>query len=308
VTTSTQPTSSSSGAQAAPLASRLPTTDLAMIAVVLIWGANFSVVKLALQEIPPLAFAGLRFAVAAVLLWVIARWREGSAPLPPGSLWKLTWIGLVGNTLYQLCFIYGLSITTAANASLLIATTPAMVALAGAVLGVERLKASTIAGIALAFCGVVLVLLSRGLAFAREGLLGDMLLIASAVCWTAYTLGVRMVGAGISPLRITSTTMLTGTPGLLLVGLPELLGVRWAAVSGGAWLGLGYSALLALVLAYVVWNNSVRVAGSNRTAIYGCVIPLVATLVAWPLLGEQPTALQGLGAALIIAGVLLTRR
>jgi drug/metabolite transporter (DMT)-like permease len=306
VTTSTRPVPG--GAQPAPAASRLPATDLAMLAVVLIWGANFSVVKLALQEIPPLAFAGLRFALAAALLWAIARWREGATPLPPGSLGKLIWVGVVGNTLYQLGFIYGLSLTTAANASLLIATTPAMVALAGALLGIERLRATTVAGIALAFCGVVLVLLARGLSFSREGVVGDLLLIGSAVCWTVYTLGVRTVGAGISPLRITSTTMLTGVPGLLLLGIPEFATVPWAAVSGGAWLGLAYSTLLALVLAYVLWNNSVRVVGSNRTAIYGCAIPLVAALVAWPALGERPTPLQGLGAALIIAGVLLTRR
>ncbi len=279
-----------------------------MMLVVLIWGTNFSVTKITLTELSPLAFSALRFTGAALLLWLMLRWREGIQPLPKGALWKLTWVGLVGNTLYQILFTYGLTITTAANGALLIAITPALVALFGALLGIEQLKRVTVIGIGLAFGGVVLVLLARGLTFTRTGLLGDALMLGCAVSWTIYTLGVRTVAGGMSPLAITTWTMLTGVPGLILVSLPELLRVEWAAVSGTAWAGLTYSTVLALVLSYVLWNNSVRVAGSNRTAIYGCAIPLVAALAAWPLLGEVPVPLQGVGAVLIIGGVLLTRR
>lgn len=286
----------------------IPTTDLTMLLVVLIWGMNFSVTKIALTELPPLAFAALRFSGAAVLLWLLLRWREGVQPLPKGMLWKLTWVGIIGNTLYQICFTYGLTITTAANGALLIAITPALVALFGALLGIERLRRTTILGIGLALAGVVLVLLARGLAFTRTGLLGDALMLGCAVSWTIYTLGVRTVAGGMSPLAITTWTMLTGVPGLILVSLPDLFRVEWAAVSPTAWAGLAYSMILALVVSYVLWNNSVRVAGSNRTAIYGCAIPLVAALAAWPLLGEVPTPLQAVGAVLIIGGVLLTRR
>jgi drug/metabolite transporter (DMT)-like permease len=286
----------------------IPTTDLTMLLVVLIWGTNFSVTKIALAELPPLVFSALRFGGAAVLLWIILRWREGVLPLPKGAFWKLTWVGVIGNTLYQVLFTYGLSITTAANAALLIAITPALVALFGALLGIERLRSATVFGIGLAFAGVVLVLLSRGLAFTRNGLLGDALMLGCAISWTIYTLGVRTVAGGMSPLAITAWTMVTGVPGLILVSLPELFRVEWAAVSVTAWVSLAYSMVLALVVSYVLWNNSVRVAGSNRTAIYGCAIPLVAALAAWPLLGEVPVPLQAVGAVLIIGGVLMTRR
>lgn len=286
----------------------IPATDLTMILVVLVWGVNFTVVKIALQELPPLAFAALRFTGAAALLWLILRAREGSRPLPKGVLWKLTWVGIVGNTLYQICFTYGLKLTTAANASLLIATTPALVAGFGALLGIERIRRIGVAGIALAILGVALVLAARGLQFSADDILGDLLLVGCALAWTVYTLGVRTLGGGLSPLAITTWTMITGVPGLLLVAVPDMIQINWASVSAGAWAGLAYSTVLGIVLAYVLWNNSVRVAGSTRTAIYGCAIPLVATLVAWPALGEAPTWLQAAGAVLIVAGVLLTRR
>lgn len=286
----------------------LPVTDVTMIAVVMIWGLNFSAMKIGLREIPPLAFAGLRFAGASVLLWLLLVWREGPLRLPQGTLWKLTWVGLVGNTLYQLGFTYGLRITSAANASLLIATTPALVAFFGALLGIERLRRHTIAGIILAFLGVALVVASGQLHFTTKSLPGDLLLFGCAVCWTIYTLGVRTLAQGLSPLAITTWTTITGAPALLLMGIPDLLRLEWAGVGAGAWASLAYATAIALVVAYALWNNSVRVAGSVRTSIYGCAIPFCAALLAWPLLGEQPTWNQAAGAVLIVAGVLLTRR
>ncbi len=118
----------------------------------------------------------------------------------------------------------------------------------------------------------------------------------------------RSLGGGLSPLAITTWTTITGTPGLLLLGLPALVGADWLTVTPAAWLGLAYSTVLGVVLAYLLWNNSVRVAGSTKTAVYSTAIPMVAALVAWPLLGEAPTPIQGVGALLIITGVLLTRR
>ena len=295
-------------AERAPARLGLSTTDLTMLLVVLIWGANFSIVKIALQQFPPLAFAALRFLVAGVLLWLIMRWREGSQPMSRAVLWKLTWVGIIGNTFYQVCFIYGISISSAANAALLIATTPAMIAGAGALLGQEKLRRPVVIGIGLALAGVALVLAARGLTFSSESLIGDLLLVGCSVFWTIYTLGVRSIGTGISPLRITTMTMLTGVPGLLLFSLPQLLSVEWASISVGSWAGFLYATVFGLVLAYVLWNNSVRLVGSNRTAIYGCAIPLVAALIAWPVLGEQPTPLQAVGAVLIISGVLMTRK
>ncbi len=287
----------------------LTAIDLTMLLVVVIWGANFSIVKSALTEIPPLAFATLRFATASVILLVFMLWHEGKRALPDRrTLWKLTWVGIIGNTIYQALFTYSLTLTTAANGSLIIATTPALVALAAAMLKIERIRRVMAVGIALAIGGVVLVVAERGLALGGRGLLGDLLMLGAAICWTIYTLGVRTLGQGLSPLAITTWTMITGVPGMLLVSLPDWSTVAWSHVSLQAWLALAYATLLALVLAYVLWNNSVRVAGSARTAIYGCAIPLVATLIAWPLIGEQPTWVQGIGGVLIISGVLLTRR
>ncbi|MCG8348487.1 MAG: DMT family transporter [Chloroflexales bacterium] len=246
----------------------VPRTDLTMMLVILIWGANFSMVKISLLQMSPLTFATLRFIIATPILWIFMRWSEGAVPLPPRSLWKLIWIGVIGNTAYQVFFAYGLSISTAANGALLIATVPAMIALGGALLGIEQLTRQVGLGIVLAFIGVVPVVAVRGLAFSFDTLLGDLCMLGSAVCWTIYTLGVRTIGSNISPLRITAMTMITGLPGLILIGTPAMLQTDWSAISLEAWSGLGYASVLGLVVAYAFWNNSVRLVGGNRTALW----------------------------------------
>jgi len=89
--------------------------------------------------------------------------------------------------------------------------------------------------------------------------------------------------------------------------LPGLLRLEWSAVPGTAWAALAYATVLSLVVAYLLWNRSVQAVGGTRTAIYMCVTPLVAVGAAWVMLGEHAQPLQGVGAVLIVAGVLLTR-
>jgi drug/metabolite transporter (DMT)-like permease len=266
------------------------------------------VIKVALADIPPLAFVALRFAIAGTVLGFIL-WRREGTLLPPRRSWlRLILLGVIGNTLYQVLFVLSLAYTTAANSSLLIAATPALVALFGAAFGIERLTRAIAGGVVLAIAGVALVVVARGVELSSATFLGDMLALVAALCWAFYTLGVRTLSGGMSPLAITTLTTIIGLPGLLLVGGTELVQVAWGEIGVVSWSGIAYSSLLAIVLAYLLWNTSVRNVGSNRTAIFGCAIPLVATLVAWPVLGEQPVLLQGIGALLIVGGVLLTRR
>jgi drug/metabolite transporter (DMT)-like permease len=289
-------------------ARRVARAEVAMLAVVLIWGANFSFMKMALGEMPGLAFAGLRFAMATVILLAVLQWREGSIGAPREAWWPLVWMGVLSNTLYQAFFMYGLEHTSVANASLIVATTPLIVALLGAATGIEALRRPVVTGGLLGFSGVTLILAGKGAALGIDRLAGDAAVFGAVLCWAVFTLGVRALRVPISTLRLTALTMLTGTPGLLLLGGGDLRTLAWASLSGRAWTGVAYSTLLAIVVAYVMWNNGVRVVGSARTAIFNSAIPLVAMLVAWPLLGEHPRAIQIGGAALIVGGVLLSRR
>jgi drug/metabolite transporter (DMT)-like permease len=224
-----------------------------------------------------------------------------------GPLKQLFILGVVGNTCYQLAFILGLSRTTATNSALILSTMPTVVAVFAGMLGLERITTRMRWGIALGMLGVVLVIATRGVEFDIKTLTGDLLTVMAVIFWALYTIGLRRVPPEISSLRVTTITTIAGTPGLLLAGLPGMFRVDWDRVRVEAWLALGYASVLSLVVAYLLWNRSVKAIGGTRTAIYMCVTPLVAVLGAWLLLGERPQPLQGVGAAFIIAGVLLTR-
>jgi drug/metabolite transporter (DMT)-like permease len=281
---------------------------LKLLAVVIIWGLNFTVSKWSLREFPVLGFTAMRFLLASFLLIAVLHRREGRLRPPRGSMLRLTILGVVGNTIYQLCFIVGLSITTVSNSALVLASMPAMVAGLAFAFRLERVTARAAEGLALASLGVVLVVAARGVSFEAGTILGDVLTFMAVICWAVFTLGVRRLPAGISPLAITTWTMVLGTPVLLAAGLPSLVRMDWGAVSGLAWAGLLYSSAMSLVVAYILWNGSVRSIGSSRTAVFACLTPLVAMGSAALILHERPTAMQLAGAVAILSGVLLSQR
>jgi drug/metabolite transporter (DMT)-like permease len=278
-----------------------------MILVVLFWGVNYSAIKGALPLIPPLAFAALRFGAGSLFLaWALAR-GEGLRLPPPPLRRPLVWLGLLGNTGYQLCFMLGLARTSATNTSLLLAAMPTLVTAVAAALGLEQFSTRRILALLLATVGVVSVVVAGSQPGRAGNIAGDLLILAGVLCWTGYTIGLRRIGRQMSPLALTSWATFTGTPGLLLAGAPALVDTAWGRVSSTAWAGLAYSTLASLVAAYVLYSDAVQRLGAGRTVLYTCATPLVATAAAVLALGEQPTWGHLAGGVLIAAGVVLGR-
>lgn len=280
-----------------------------MLLVVFFWAGNFTAAKIAFNDhLDPAAFTALRFVLATVVLWAIVRWAEGPAPLPPGAFWPLVVLGVVGNTIYQVCFMAGLQRTSATKSSLILAGMPALVTLTAGVLGIERVTTMQRIAVLVATVGVVVVILGRGGSIDSGFATGELLLLGAVFTWAVYTLMLRHWTLKMSALNITAWTMYTGTPGLVLIGIPALRHTDWHGVSAGAWVGLLYSALLSLVGAYVLWNRGVALLGAARTVVYNTVVPLVATVIAMIALHERPGLIHIAGGALIVSGVLLTGR
>ncbi|MCL7971306.1 MAG: DMT family transporter [marine benthic group bacterium] len=283
--------------------------DLAILVLVLIWGANFSVVKYALEQFRPLAFNALRFVLASAVLLAVLRPSRMTFRLEPGDLRKFVGLGLLGNVVYQLMFIFGVHWTLAGNAALMLATVPIFVSLFSTLLGHERIAPAGWLGVALSVGGIALVVWggTRAVQFGQETVRGDLTMLGAAVAWSAYTVGAAPLVKRYGPLRTTAGTMWIGTVVLVAISLPSLLAQDWAIVSSGAWAGLVFSGALSIALAYLIWYYGVRHLGSSRTAIYSNTVPLVAIVVAWLTLGETPTLLQLVGAASIVGGVLLAK-
>ena len=291
-----------------PPVRRLPALtrfDGLLLLMVLIWGANFSLVKAALVEIPHQSFNALRMAIASVL-FLGAITATGWPRLRRADWVRLALLGIVGHFVYQLCFMGGLARTAASNSSLLLGCSPVAVALASAMAGHEKVSRAQWAGAALSVAGICLVV-GTGVHFGGSSFVGDTLTLCAVVCWAVYTVGSRPLLARLSPLVVTGLTMVMGTVLYVPAAWPELMSLDFARVHAWVWIALGFSAVLALNVAYLIWYTSVRRIGNIRTSVYSNITPLVAMIVAAVFLGERLTAPKLLGAAAILLGVAVTR-
>ncbi|GMV04872.1 MAG: hypothetical protein AMXMBFR53_11520 [Gemmatimonadota bacterium] len=283
-------------------------TDMGLLGLAVIWGVNFSVVKAVLVFLDPLALNALRFPLAAAVLWGVVARLPGPGPDAQDRL-PLLVLGILGNVVYQMCFILGIDATLAGNASLLLATSPVWTVLLSAALGHEEPNGLVFVGSALTLAGMALVVAGGGgaLGWGWETIRGDLLMVAAALLWSVYTVGsgryVRKYGA----IRVTAWTLWVGTPFLVLAGTPALLATSWAAVPPWAWAGVAYAGVLSVGLAYLLWYRGVKRLGNSRTALYSNLVPVAALVTAWLWLHEVPTGLQIGGAAVILGGISLAR-
>lgn len=292
-------------------AAQVVQANSALLAMSLIWALNFSIAKDALDTISPLAFNTLRFPLAALVVSA-AMAKRGGVRLPEPADWgRLIMLGLLGNLVYQLLFIYGLANTRAGTASVLLAGTPIVTALLTAAAGQERVSRQTWIGAAATVAGITMVVFGSAPDLGGgDRLLGNLLLLGATMTWSAYAVGsirlIRRYGA----LSVTTWTLWCGTLGIVLLGLPATLRLDAATLSGEVGFAVLYAGALSIGVAYVLWSYGVRHLGPTRTATYSNVVPVLALLGAWVWLGERPTPWQFLGAAVIIGGVTLaqTRR
>jgi drug/metabolite transporter (DMT)-like permease len=282
-------------------------TDLSLVCMAMIWGINFSVVKFGTSLVDPLAYNGLRVLIAAVVLSIVALAGRDAWP-PRRTMLALLVLGVLGNGIYQFFFVEGISRTSASDTALVVAASPAFIALIGRARGIERITARGLLGIILSIGGIGLIVLGSAKAVSgQSSLLGDLLVLCGSLSWAVYTVLLKPHTEKVPGFQLSALTMVGGAVPLLVVAGPAMLHANWSAVPLKGWAAVFYSGVFALVIAYLFWYRGVRIIGPTRTAMYTNLQPPIAVLVAWMVLGEQPTVWQGIGAASIMGGLLLTR-
>jgi drug/metabolite transporter (DMT)-like permease len=284
--------------------------DLLLLLMVVIWGSNFSVVKVALRDFPELAFNAMRLAVgSAVYVSAILLTRDAAAPRP--ALTRRDWtelfvLGAIGTFLYQLCFVAGVGRTSVGNSSLIIGVQPVVIALLSAAVGHERIKPMRWVGILIALFGLYVVV-GHDIDLSGTTWRGDALMIAAVICWSVFSVAAQPLLRRHSPLIVIGLAFSIGGALYLIATLPILVGLDWRGVSAFSWSMMLISALFSLNLSYWIWYTGLKKLGGSRTSVYTYLTPIIAIVVAAIWLGEPIARNQIAGAGAIFAGLLITR-
>ena len=276
----------------------MPPRDLVLIGlVVLAWGSNFTAMKLALEELPPLLFVGLRFAILLPLLVVLKR--------PALAWWKILAVGALIN-MGQFAFLFSAlrADATAGLGSLLIQMqAPLTILLAFLVFG-ERLRAGQVAGLAVALLGVGVFALSAG---GNVTLAGLGLIFLAALSWALGNLVLRRVGA-VNMLALFIWASLVPPVPMLALSMALEDPAPFALLAGlspRGWLSVAYVAFASTVLGYSLWGLLLSRHPAAAVTPFALLIPVVGLTVSGLVLGERPGAMDWLGGAVILAGLAL---
>ena len=282
---------------------------LKLILMAVLWSGIFPAVRVLLQSMGVFTAVFLRFGIAALILLVVLRWRQGRLPrLTPRELVLVVGLGLLGITLYNTLFNAGLERVDASRAALIVPTNPAVTALFAALFLKERLGRARAVGVVLSVSGALWVL-CRGdpLAFAslRFGL-GELFLVLCVFAWSAYTLLGRVALSTLSPLALAAYVM---TAGAVTMAVPAALEASpLAQVTWQSWAALAYLVVCGTVAPFIWYYEGVKALGAARAAQFINLVPPLAVTESVLLLGEPVTRALLVGAVLVVAGLYFTNK
>jgi len=279
---------------------------LCLAGAVLLWGTSFVATKYALTGFAPGALIFLRMTLAGGLMALF--WgRVPAARRAPGDLRWLALLCLLQPCLYFLLEANAVRLTTSAQAGMVSALVPLLVAAGAWIFLREALSGRMIAGLGLSLAGVVWLSLSGEAAEAAPNpALGNLLELLAMCCAGAYMLVLKHLSSRYDSWRLTGLQVFAGA----LFFLPWALAsdpAQWLAAPRAAWLAVLYLGGVVTLGAFGLYNMAAARLPSAQAAASINLVPLMAVLSGWALLGEKLNAAQAAACALILAGVLLGR-
>jgi drug/metabolite transporter (DMT)-like permease len=283
-------------------------TYTALVAAQIFFGSLPVIGKIVLLTTPAVALVGFRVALTALILVIVQSFRGRFWLQEKGDYWRLAVLSLFGITFNQFLFVIGLSLTKAANVSLLAVTIPIFALGVGALAGFERLQRFKVVGIILAAVGVIMIIDPRKASFSSESTLGDILIVLNSLSYGIYVAVSKPLIMRNGVFRSMMWVFVFASIICIPLGTISFIQVGPDTIDGTIWLLMIYIAVVATAAPYLLNAYALSHVDPSTVAVFVYLQPLIGFLLAVYFLGERIDYLFGLAAALIFAGVFLVTR
>ena len=283
---------------------------LALFSVALIYGANYSIAKVVLDDnfIQPIGFILLRNIIAIIFFWIFHKLyikekvEQKDFPL-------LFLCGMFGVAINQIFFFSGLKFTTPINASLIMLTTPILVLITSAIILKEKITWQKVIGIVLGILGaILLVAYGKEFSFEQNQLKGDLFILINATVYGIYLVIVKKLLDKYNPFTVVKWIFTFGIIFVFPLGIQDLLEVKWSLFSNSTWLAVGYVLFFATIITYLFNVYAIKMVSSTVVSIYIYLQPLLATAIALIFGKDELSMIKISAAILIFIGVFLVSR
>lgn len=272
----------------------------------MIWGSTWIFIKLGLAHLPPFTFAGLRFLIASSILWVIVAVRKRPIPKAGRDWLLLAWTGLIAIALNYGLVFWGETRINAGLASVLQATIPAFgLIIAHYQLPGERITSRRLAGVLIGIAGVGIIFADQMRIDGAPAIQGCFALLVSSICVAYINVFVKLHCQKIDSTTLAAGQMSFGTVPLLMAGLIFEGNPARHDWSPMAVASLGYLALVGSALAFMLYYWMIMKIEVTRALLISLVIPVIALLFGWIVLGERITWTIAAGSLAILSGISL---
>ncbi|MEY2891795.1 MAG: hypothetical protein RJA98_1703 [Pseudomonadota bacterium] len=271
-------------------------------------GSYVSLSKLLLIVFPVFLLAWLRFGIAAIAMLGWVRRTPDEVPLSERDRKLLFFESFFGNFLFSICMLYGVKLTSALAAGVILAAIPAAVALLSRWLLKERIQPPVMVAIGLAVGGIALVSASKASGAGQSSLLGNALLLAAVFCEASYVVIGKQLTGQVSPKRISALVNLWGLALVTPMGLWQAAQFDFHAVPPATWGLLLFYALAASMVTVWLWMTGLRQVPASSAGVFTVMLPLSAAAVGVVFLGEQIRPMQLAAYALALLGLVLATR
>jgi len=284
-----------------------PGVYIGVILAMALWGFTFVVFKVANESFRPITIVTFRLFASLFFLFGFALLLKRLNRIRPTDQKWFLLLALFEPFFYFLGEAYGLTMVTATVGAVIISTIPLIVPFVSYMMFRERLTAMNMVGLVISFAGVLMVILTRsgGLSADPKGILLMFVAVFSAV---GYTMVVKKLADDYNPITITAYQSLYGLlmfiPLFLVFEIPHL---DLATASTPSILGVLYLGVIGSGICFILLTIAIRELGAARANIFANLVPVVAAILSFLLLGEPMPALKALGIFVVITGLFMSQ-